>query len=102
VARVLRGAGIDPAPRRAGPTWRQFLRTQASGVTQPTCDWSRHSRPANCWKDQELRFASEIIPAEANEDPKRRAECKVDESKNNHRHILADPAEPLPHTESEF
>ena len=29
---ILRNAGIDPAPRRAGPTWRQFLRTQASGI----------------------------------------------------------------------
>lgn len=29
VARVLRSAGIEPAPRRAGPTWREFLRAQA-------------------------------------------------------------------------
>ena len=26
---ILRAAGIDPAPRRAGPTWRQFLHAQA-------------------------------------------------------------------------
>ena len=26
---IQRAAGIDPAPRRAGPTWRQFLRAQA-------------------------------------------------------------------------
>ena len=25
-------AGIDPAPRRAGPTWRQFLHAQAAGI----------------------------------------------------------------------
>jgi transposase InsO family protein len=25
-------AGIDPAPRRAGPTWRQFLTTQAHAI----------------------------------------------------------------------
>ena len=29
---ILRNAGIDPAPRRAGPTWRQFLRAQATGI----------------------------------------------------------------------
>jgi hypothetical protein len=29
---ILRKAGIDPAPRRAGPTWRQFLLVQASGI----------------------------------------------------------------------
>jgi putative transposase len=26
---ILRAAGIDPAPRCAGPTWRQFLHAQA-------------------------------------------------------------------------
>ena len=29
---ILRAAGIDPAPRRAGPTWRQFLHAQAAGI----------------------------------------------------------------------
>ena len=29
---ILRAAGIDPTPRRAGPTWRQFLNAQASGI----------------------------------------------------------------------
>ena len=29
---ILRAAGIDPAPRRCGPTWRQFLTAQAAGV----------------------------------------------------------------------
>ena len=29
---ILRTAGIDPASRRAGPTWRQFLHAQASGI----------------------------------------------------------------------
>jgi hypothetical protein len=28
----LHNAGIDPAPRRAGPTWKQFLTTQARGI----------------------------------------------------------------------
>ena len=29
---ILHAAGLDPAPRRAGPTWRQFLHAQASGI----------------------------------------------------------------------
>ena len=29
---ILRAAGIDPAPRRSGPAWRQFLSGQAAGV----------------------------------------------------------------------
>jgi transposase InsO family protein len=28
---LLRG-GLDPAPRRAGPTWTEFLRSQAAGI----------------------------------------------------------------------
>jgi hypothetical protein len=28
---ILHAAGIDPAPRRAGPTWQQFLTAQAAG-----------------------------------------------------------------------
>ncbi len=29
---ILRAAGIDPVPRRPGPTWRQFLHSQAAGI----------------------------------------------------------------------
>jgi putative transposase len=29
---ILHAAGIDPAPRRSGPTWRQFLTAQAGGI----------------------------------------------------------------------
>ena len=29
---ILHAAGIDPAPRRSGPSWRQFLHTQAAGI----------------------------------------------------------------------
>ncbi len=32
---ILRAAGINPAPRRAGPTWRQFLHAQAAGSSRP-------------------------------------------------------------------
>jgi putative transposase len=34
---ILKAAGIDPAPRRSGPTWRQFLSAQAHGII--TCDF---------------------------------------------------------------
>ena len=32
VWQILHAAGIDPAPRRTGPTWKQFLTAQAHGV----------------------------------------------------------------------
>ena len=32
VWQILHDARIDPAPRRAGPTWKQFLTTQARGI----------------------------------------------------------------------
>jgi putative transposase len=32
VQEILDGAGIDPPPRRPGPTWRQFLNAQAAGI----------------------------------------------------------------------
>jgi putative transposase len=32
VRSILRRAGLDPAPRRAGPTWAEFLRSQAAGI----------------------------------------------------------------------
>ncbi|WP_281899903.1 integrase core domain-containing protein [Phytohabitans aurantiacus] len=32
VRRILRRDGLGPAPRRGGPAWAQFLRTQASGL----------------------------------------------------------------------
>jgi len=36
IATILRRSGLPPAPRR-GPTWRQFLRSQASGIL--ACDF---------------------------------------------------------------
>ena len=34
---ILHAAGIEPAPRRAGPTWRQFLTAQAHAII--ACDF---------------------------------------------------------------
>ncbi len=35
--KILHNAGIDPAPRRNGPTWTQFLTSQAKGIL--ACDF---------------------------------------------------------------
>src|ERR1019366_8652143 len=37
VREILTKAGIDPAPRRTGPTWPQFLRSQAEAIL--ACDF---------------------------------------------------------------
>jgi hypothetical protein len=34
---LFKRAGVDPAPRRAGPAWRQFLSAQAQSVL--ACDF---------------------------------------------------------------
>jgi putative transposase len=55
---ILQNAGIDPAHRRTGPTWSQFLRSQAAAILarlslRPTCStaprptsWPGSSTPA--------------------------------------------------------
>src|SRR5438876_9883968 len=37
IRRLLLAAGLSPAPRRSGPSWRQFLRQQAAGML--ACDF---------------------------------------------------------------
>jgi putative transposase len=37
VRRLLSGAGFEPAPRRSGPSWREFLRSQAGSLV--ACDF---------------------------------------------------------------
>jgi transposase len=36
VWQILHDAGIDPAPRRSGPTWKQFLAAQARSILKNT------------------------------------------------------------------
>ena len=37
IRRILAAAGLNPSPRRASPTWRQFMASQASGIL--ACDF---------------------------------------------------------------
>jgi putative transposase len=37
IRRILRRAGVPPAPRRRGPSWSEFLRAQADGIV--ACDF---------------------------------------------------------------
>jgi putative transposase len=37
VRRIMISAGLKPAPRRVGPTWREFLHAQAAGIL--ACDF---------------------------------------------------------------
>jgi transposase len=37
---ILHRAGVNPAPRRAGPSWREFLRAQAHSIL--ACDLFHH------------------------------------------------------------
>ncbi len=64
IATVLRQSGLGPAPRRIGPTWRQFLRLQAYGLL------SSESRPNE--QDDLRDFARaprQEAPAPASDDP---------------------------------
>jgi putative transposase len=41
---IMKGQGLDPAPRRSGRTWQQFLKAQAEGIVACDCSASRRSR----------------------------------------------------------
>jgi putative transposase len=37
IRRLLSGGGLNPAPRRSGPSWREFLRAQSASIV--ACDF---------------------------------------------------------------
>src|SRR5205814_1693140 len=37
IRRLLAGANLEPAPRRSGPSWREFLHAQATSIV--ACDF---------------------------------------------------------------
>ena len=64
IATVLRQSGLGPAPRRIGPTWRQFLRLQAYGLISREPRSDEEDR----WSDLE-RAPRQEAPAPPSDDP---------------------------------
>ena len=62
---ILTAAGIDPAPRRSGPTWREFLTAQAEGSSPATSSTSTWSTCAVCtrWCSSNTAPAASTSPA---------------------------------------
>jgi putative transposase len=61
---ILHAAGIDPAPRRAGPTWRQFLTAQRTPSSPVTSWWWRRccSNGCACWCSSSMAPAGRTWP----------------------------------------
>src|ERR1017187_6100381 len=61
IRRILASAGLAPAPRRASPTWRQFLAFQAPGIL--ACDFLRDDyQEASGSVNHCLRFLAQSDP----------------------------------------
>jgi hypothetical protein len=57
---ILRSSGIDPAPRRDGPTWRQFVHAQAAGILAAGLSSRRHRAAEQAVRDCSVSDSSEI------------------------------------------
>jgi putative transposase len=64
VRRLLLAAGLEPAPRRSGPSWRGFLRQQAASML--ACDFSPSGRSrcavSTCCSSSSSAAAASISP----------------------------------------
>ena len=79
VWQILRDAGIDPAPRRAGPTWRAFLAGQAktilaAGFFQVDTVFPRRLYVLVTWNHSACHRL-EMIMAAAGEPPRLNTRC---------------------------
>ena len=60
VWKIIKSAGLDPAPRRAGPTWRQFLAAQAGAILAID---SLTSTPSSCAASTSSWWSSTAVAA---------------------------------------
>lgn len=75
VWKILNAAGFDPAPRRSGPTWREFLTAQARGQSLRFLLRDRDSKYGEAFdavfEAEELRVIKSAPQA-----PRRNAHCE--------------------------
>src|SRR5436190_8739303 len=65
IRRLLARAGLEPAPRRGGPSWREFLRSQRRASSLVTSSPSRRSCcvASMCSSSSRMRAVASGLPA---------------------------------------